>query len=96
VNPDGTVYKQKGVVAVQKTATGVYQITFERSVDDCTVIANVGGHRTGPNSWTDPPYKGFTSVRTFGQVAEVRTLTDNGFSGGFQERDLGFHAAAFC
>jgi hypothetical protein len=96
VNPDGTIYKQQNVVAVQKTATGVYQITWDRSVDDCGFVATVGGHRTGPNSWTDPPYKGFTSVRTFGAVAEVRTLTDNGFSGGFQERDLGFHAAAFC
>jgi hypothetical protein len=95
-DPNGTIYKQKSVVAIQKTGVGVYQITFDRSVDDCSVVASVGGHRTGPDSWTDPPYKGFTSVRTFGAVAEVRTLTDNGFSGGFQERDLGFHAAAYC
>jgi hypothetical protein len=96
VNPDGSVYQQSNVGSVQRLDSGVYQITFNRSVDNCAVIGVVGGHRTGPTTWTDPPYKGFVSVRTFGQVAEIRTLTDNGFSGGFQERDMGFHVAAFC
>lgn len=96
VNPDGTIYKQgSGITAVQRMSDGVYQVTFSRSVDDCGVVGNVGGHRTGDTTWT-PPQKGMTIVRTFGQVAEVRTLTDNGFSGGFQERDFGFHVAAFC
>jgi hypothetical protein len=95
VNPDGSIYQQKGVVGIRKTDTGTYQITFNRSVDECSVVAIVGGHRTGPTTWTDPPYKGLATVRTFGQVAEIRTLATNGI-GDFQLRDFGFHAAAFC
>jgi hypothetical protein len=95
VNPDGTVYKQSGITAVQRISDGVYQLTFGRSVDECVIMGVVGGHKTGDTTWT-PPQKGMVTVRTFGQVAEVRTITDNGFSGGFQERDFGFHVAAFC
>jgi hypothetical protein len=95
VNPNGTVYKSKGMVGLSKTATGTYQITFNRSLDDCSVIAIAGGHRTGPDSWMDPQ-KGVASVRTFGQVAEIKMFVDNGFSGGIIERDLGFHTAALC
>ena len=95
VNPDGTIYKQSSLVGSQRLEAGVYQLTFNRSLDDCSVIGNVGGHKTGDTTWT-APQKGMVSIRTFGQVAEVRTITDNGFSGGFQERDFGFHVAAFC
>lgn len=96
VNANGTFHRQSsGLLAAQRIADGVYQLTFNRSLDDCSVLAMVGGHRTGENSWNDPQ-KGIGTVRTFGPVAEVRTITDNGFSGGFQERDFGFHVAAFC
>jgi hypothetical protein len=96
VNADGTFYRQgSGITAAQRMSDGVYQLTFNRSVDECAIIANVGGHRTGDTTWT-PVVKGMAIVRTFAQVAEVRTITDNGFSGGFQERDFGFHVAAYC
>jgi hypothetical protein len=96
VNPNGTFYRESsGITAVQRISDGVYQLTFNRSVDECAIVANAGGHRTGDTTWTDVQ-KAMTTVRTFGAVAEVRTLTDNGFSGGFQERDFGFHVAAFC
>ena len=95
MNPDGSLHKSKGVVGLSRTATGTYQLTFNRSVDDCSVVAIAGGHRTGPDSWMDPQ-KGVATVRTFGQVAEIKMFVDNGFSGGIIERDLGFHAAAFC
>jgi hypothetical protein len=95
VNPDGTIHKSSGVVAVQRMSLGTYQLTFSRSLDDCSVSVNVGGHRTGNDTWTEIQ-RGIGVVRTFGQVAEVRTITDNGFSGGFQERDFGFHTAVFC
>jgi hypothetical protein len=95
VNPDGSLYKSKGVVGISRTAVGTYQITFNRVVDDCAVLAIAGGHRTGPNSWMDPQ-KGLATARTFGQVAEIKMFVDNGFSGGVIERDLGFHTSVLC
>jgi hypothetical protein len=95
INPDGSVYKQSGLVGSQRLSDGVYQLTFNRSLNDCAVLAIVGGHKTSDTTWT-APQKGMGTVRTFNEVAEVRTITDNGFSGGFQERDFGFHVAAFC
>jgi hypothetical protein len=96
VNSDGSIYKQKGVNGLTKPDTGVYDITFNRSIDDCAVVATVGGHRTGPTTWTDPPDQGAATVRTFGQVAEVIILGNNGSYGLSIRRDFGFHVAAFC
>lgn len=96
VNADGSIYKQKGVNGpINKVDTGVYDITFNRSIDDCAVTASVGGHRTGPTTWNDAS-EGVATLRTFGQVAEVIILGNNGAYGLTVHRDFGFHIAAFC
>lgn len=95
VNADGSIYKQKGVNGLNKVDTGVYDITFNRSIDDCAVTASVGGHRTGPTTWNDAP-EGVATLRTFGQVVEVIILGNNGAYGLTVHRDFGFHVAAFC
>jgi hypothetical protein len=95
VNPDGSIYKEKGVLGISKPQSGYYDITFSRSIDDCAVVATVGGHRISSTNWTDP-YIGVATVRTFGQVAEVITLGNNGAYGLHDGYDMGFHVAALC
>ena len=46
--------------------------------------------------WTPPKTSGAATVRTFGQVAEVITLGNNGAYGLHDGYDMGFHVAALC
>jgi hypothetical protein len=94
VDQNGAIYQQSGVLGVQRTEVGTYQVTFNRSVDTCGAVATVGGHRTGDTTWTglDP---GIGTAATFGGVVVVKTLAYNGVNV-WQPRDFHFHVAVFC
>jgi hypothetical protein len=94
VNADGSIYKQSGVVGSRRDAAGTYTLTFNRPVDDCAAIATVGGHRTGPDAWTNVQH-GIGTAATFGSVVVVHTLQDNGFNPPVPS-DYIFHVAVFC
>ena len=96
VNADGSLYKSSGVLGIEKTGAGRYQVTFIRNVDDCAAVASAGGHKTGADTWTDIVNDpGIATVATFGQLVVVRLLAYNGFAA-WQPRDFNFHVAVVC
>jgi hypothetical protein len=94
VNADGTLHRGTGVLGTRRDAVGKYTVTFSQAVDECVVLATVGGHRTGETTWTGVD-EGVAAAASFGAAVEVHTLKSGGFNE-FALRDWNFQLAAFC
>lgn len=88
VGPNGIIARHVGVDTVQRLGIGTYAVTFERSVLDCTYVANVGSTAAGNPSFGVPVV---ASRSSNAQGVYVQIFNKNG-----AVVDNAFHLIVFC
>jgi hypothetical protein len=89
VESNGTLVRGFGVVSAQKLQTGIYFVTFDRSVADCIYVATIG---TPGNQFLMPT--GQTTVAGVAGFPNSIDVTTHDSAGNFSDR--GFHVAVHC
>jgi hypothetical protein len=95
VGSAGTLTRGSGVTAVQKTGTGSYTVTFNRSLANCTCTVNLGGQDGNTDyvvSWhanaNCPGYQKPSNMATI--------YTNRDIQSQYLMADASFHLIVFC
>ena len=94
VNANGSLTYGSGVTGASRSSTGVYAVTFDRSLSDCAAVATAGlGDRSVPGDTTQPGSTATVELsRSITGVVDVNT-TGSGTTG---LADRSFIVAVFC
>jgi len=96
VRNDGTLIYGQGATAAQKTSTGVYTVTFNRSLVNCVAIGNAGfGNPLGGSNSFNTRTNVTADLFSLGNANQLRVVTFKADATHVFE-DSGFLIAVFC
>jgi hypothetical protein len=95
VSSAGTLTRGSGVNSVEKTGTGSYTVAFNRRLENCTCVVNLGGEDGNTDyivSW-----KANANCPGFQKPVNVATIyTSRDLQNQYLMSDASFHLLVFC
>lgn len=88
VTYDGVLFRDVGALSASTSATGIYNVTFDRDISDCTLVAGLGGYSTTP--------EGAGSVSTAFVMGNEDTVLVHTFDPLASLTNSSFHLIVLC